>query len=91
MTRLDLLQWWVSSSSMRIKWELSTDEAMDVGCLFMRRLAGSAIARWYSGGFGLQYSGPDGIETTLGWEHDRAHLLSCAEHEGLEIVDTLYP
>lgn len=89
MTRLDLLQWWVTA--MRIKYELSPSEALDVGCLLMRRLAEIRDRDGIRVGLVLQYSGPDGIENTLGWEHDRARLLDCAKHEGLEIVDTLYP
>jgi hypothetical protein len=89
MTRLNLLQWWVSSSSMRIKWELSTDEAKEVGCLLMQRLARLRDNYMARLALVVQYSGPEVIERPLHWEKDRSYILSCAEREGLEIVDTL--
>jgi hypothetical protein len=91
MTRLNLLQWWVSSSSMRIKWELSTEEAKEVGCLLMQRLARIRDQRAIRLALVVQYSGPEIIEQPLHWERDRSYILACAERQGLEVVDTLEP
>src|SRR5262249_28536813 len=89
MTRLNLLEWWVSSSSMRIKWELSPEEAKEVSCLLMRRLARIRDQRGIRVALVVQYSGPEIIESTLHWEADRSSILGCAERERLEVVDTL--
>ncbi len=91
MTRLNLLQWWVSSSSTRIKWELSTCQVNEVSCLLMRRLAHIRDQRGIRVAFVVQYSGPEIMENPLHWEKDRSFILGCAEREGLEVVDTLGP
>lgn len=87
MTRLNLLQWWVTS--MRIKWELSESEGVDVSCLLMRRLADVRDREGIRVALVIQYSALEAIEDPLHWESDRARTLGCAKHQGLQIVDTL--
>jgi hypothetical protein len=91
MTRLNLLQWWVSSSSMRIKWELSTEQAKEVSCLLMRRVARIRDQRGIRVALVVQYSAPEIMEQTLHWEADRSYVVDCAEREGLDVVDPLEP
>jgi hypothetical protein len=91
MTRLNLLQWWVSSPSMRIKYALSEKQANEVSCLLMRRLARIRDQRQIRVALVVQYSGPEIIEQPLHWEADRSQILDCARREGLEVVDTLEP
>ncbi len=91
MTRLNLLQWWVSSSSMRIKWELSPEQAKEVSCLLMRRLAHIRDQRGIRVALVVQYSAPEIMEKPLHWEADRSYIVGCAGREGLEVVDTLEP
>jgi len=88
MTRLDLLQWWVSPS-MGLKFALSADQATDVSCLLMRRLAQMRDREGIKVALVFQYSALDGLSSKLAWEPDRDRLLSCANREGLAIVDTL--
>jgi hypothetical protein len=89
MTRLNLLQWWVSSHSMRIKFELSPEQAKEVSCLLMRRLAHIRDQRGIRVALVVQYSGPEIMEQPLHWEADRSYIIGCARREGLELVDTL--
>jgi hypothetical protein len=91
MTRLNLLQWWVASPSMRIKWELSPEQAKEVSCLLMRRLAHIRDQRGIRVAMVVQYSAPEIMEQPLHWEADRSAVIGCAEREGLEVVDTLEP
>jgi hypothetical protein len=91
MTRLNLLQWWVSSNSMRIKWELSPEQAKDVSCLLMRRLAYIRDQRGIRVALVVQYSAPEIMEEPLHWEADHSYILGCAEREGLQVVDMLEP
>jgi hypothetical protein len=91
MTRLNLLQWWVSSSAMRIKYELSQEQAKEVSCLLMRRLARIRDQRRIRVALVVQYSGPEIMEHPLHWEADRSYILDCARREALEVVDTLEP
>jgi len=91
MTRLNLLQWWVSSSSMRLKYELSPEQAREVSCLLMRRLAHIRDQRGIRVALVVQYSAPEIMEQPLHWEADRSAVTGCAEREGLEVVDTLEP
>jgi hypothetical protein len=85
MRRLDLLQWWVTS--MRNTYELSEGEALDVGCLLMRRLAdirdrGTRVV------LVVQYSALEVTEQSAPWESNHAHVIACARNQGLEIIDT---
>ncbi len=86
MTRLDLLQWWVSPA-MTTKFALSKEDGLEVSCLLMRRLG--ALRDRYRIGVGLvfQYGGPDGIATTVPWQTDLTYVSRCAEKEHLPIVD----
>jgi hypothetical protein len=89
MGRLDLLQWWVSPTLAVNKIVLSNDEAVAVSCRLMRRLAelrGHANLRI---ALVFQYSGPEAIDRTLAWEPDHARVVTCAEREGLDVVDAL--
>ncbi len=88
MTRLDLLQWWVSSP-MGTKYVLSNDEAVNVTCLLMRRLGELRDHSDVRVALVLQYAGTEGIEPTLGWEADRARVMTCAERQRLEVFDVL--
>jgi hypothetical protein len=90
MTRLNLLQWWVSSS-MATKIVLSNEEAVEVTCLLMRRIAELRDRSNVRIGLIFQYSGTDGIGPTLGWETDRARVVGCAEQNRLDVVDVLDP
>jgi hypothetical protein len=86
ITRLDLLQWWVTS--MRIKYELSESEALDVGCLLMRRLADIRDRYGIRVALIIQYSALEVTEQSAAWEHAHDQVPACAEKAGLEIVDT---
>jgi hypothetical protein len=88
VTRLDLLQWWVSPS-MAIKFALSPDEAVDVTCLLMQRLAQMRDREGIKVAVVLEYAGPDGLESKLTWDGDRDRVLACARRERLDIVDVL--
>jgi hypothetical protein len=90
MTRLDLLQWWVSQA-MATKFVLSDSQAVDVTCLLMRRLAELRDQYNVSVFLVFQYSAIDGTESKIHWEADRARVFGCAGQEKLEIVDTLGP
>lgn len=87
MTRLNLLQWWGDPAS--IKWELTPDEAVQVGCLLMRRMADIGPRYHIPVALVVQYSGLEPMEQPLHWEHDRDQLLACARSQPLEVVDTL--
>jgi len=87
MTRLNLLQWWGDPGSNRF--ELTPDEAVQVGCLLMRRMAEIGTRNNIPVALILQYSGLEPMEQPLHWEHDRDRLLSCAHDQPLEVVDTL--
>jgi hypothetical protein len=91
MTRLNLLQWWVASSSMRIRYGLPPEQAKEVSCLLMRRLARIRDQRWIRVALVVQYSAPEIMERPLHWEADRSYIVGCAGREGLEVVDTLEP
>jgi hypothetical protein len=86
MTRLDLLQWWVTS--MRIKYELSESEALDVGCLLMRRLADIRDRQGIRAALIIQYSALEVADQPAAWERAHDQVRACARKEGLEIVDT---
>jgi hypothetical protein len=86
MTRFDLLQWWVTS--MRIKYELSESEALDVGCLLMRRLADIRDRHGIRVALIIQYSALEVAEQSAAWERAHDEVPACARKEGLEIVDT---
>ena len=88
MARLDLMQWWVSPS-MATKYALPVNQAVDVSCLLMRRLAQMRDRTGIKVVLVFQYAGPDGLDSKLGWHTDRDRVLACSEQEGLEVVDVL--
>jgi hypothetical protein len=87
MTRLNLLQWWGNPES--IKFELSPDEAVQVGCLLMHRIADIRDRSGIPVALVVQYSGVEAMEQPLHWQRDRNQLLACAQDRSLEVVDTL--
>lgn len=88
MTRLNLLQWWVLPS-MATQFALSGQEAVEIGCLLMQRLAQLGQRTGVRVALVFQYAGPDGINPTLAWENDRRRITACAAQQIPEIVDTL--
>jgi hypothetical protein len=88
MTRLDLMQWWVSPS-MAVKFALSADQAVEVGCLLMQRLAQIRDRTGIKVALVFQYSGLDGLDSKLSWDRDRDRVLACSEREGLDVIDVL--
>ncbi len=88
MTRLDVMQWWVSPS-MATKVALSADQAVEVSCLLMQRLAQIGDREGIKVALVFQYSGADGLETKLAWDGDRDRVLACAKRERLDVVDVL--
>jgi hypothetical protein len=89
MTRLDLVQWWDAPALAVTKMANSSDEAVDVTCHLMRRLADLRDRSNVRIDLVLQYAGTEGIEPTLAWEADHARIVGCAEREALEVIDTL--
>jgi hypothetical protein len=87
MTRLNLLQWW--AVPIPGKYEISNDEAVDVGCLLMRRLGELRDRHNIPVAVVFQYSGPEVMDAALAWEKDRDRIIGCAERARLEIVDIL--
>jgi hypothetical protein len=87
MTRLNLLQWWVAAT-YRTKAELTPGEAVQVGCLLMRRIADIGARNNIPVALIVQYSALEPTEQPLHWQHDREELLACAQHQSLEVVDT---
>lgn len=87
MMRLNLLQWWVTPA--RNKFVLSNDESVDVTCLLLKRLGELRDRYKIPVTVVFQYSGVDGMSTTLPWEADRERLLGCAEQARLKIIDLL--
>ena len=85
MTRLNLLQWW--AVPIPGKYEISNDEAVDVGCLLMRRLGELRDRHNIPVAVVFQYSGPEVMDAALAWEKDRDRIIGCAERARLEIVD----
>ena len=86
MTRLNLLQWWGDPGS--IKFELTPEDAVKVGCLLMRRMADIGSRYHIPVALVVQYSGLEPMEQPLHWEHDREQLLACARNQPLEVIDT---
>ena len=88
MTRLNMLQWWVSPA-MSVKFAVSDAEALEVSCLLMRRIAQLRDQYGIKVILVLQYSGVDGLTSPLAWKADRDRMLGCIEHQHLELVDFL--
>jgi lysophospholipase L1-like esterase len=86
MTRLDLLQWWVAA--VRTRYELSEREALDVGCLLMRRLADFRDHNHVRVALVVQYAALEVKTQSAGWERDHARVLGCAREQSIEVVDT---
>lgn len=87
MTRLNLLQWWISPPNMRNKLTLSDREAVEVSCLLMQRL-GDLHDRYKTPvALVIQYGALDGIDSTVAWEKDRAYVTHCAEQQHLPVAD----
>jgi hypothetical protein len=86
--RLDLMQWWVSPS-MATKFALSTDQAVETSCLLMQRLAQIRDREGIKVALVFQYSGADGLDSKLAWDHDRDRVLACSQREGLDVIDVL--
>ena len=87
MKRLNVLQWWGAPES--IKFELTPDEAVQVGCLLMHRIADIRTRSGIPVVLVVQYSGPEAIEQPLHWQHDREQLLACERDQSLTVIDTL--
>jgi hypothetical protein len=88
MTRLNELQWWVAPS-MAIKFEMTESEADDVTCLLMHRLAQFRDQTGVKMALVVQYSALDGLTDKLSWQADHDRVMSCAQRENLDIIDTL--
>ena len=87
MMRLDLLQWWISPANMSSNFIQSQQEALEVSCLLMRRLGEFRDRYKTFVALVFQYGGPDGAESALSWEKDRAYVSRCAEQQHLPVVD----
>jgi hypothetical protein len=87
MTRLNLLQWWVSPA-VPTNYVMSKEEADKVSCLLIGRLR--ELRNSYNIPIALvfQHGALDGLEATLGyWEADRVVITRCAEQEHVPVVD----
>ncbi len=87
MVRLNLLQWWVSPANVSSNFVQSQSQAVEVSRLLMRRLGELRDRYKIHVALVFQYGGPDGIESVLPWERDRADVSRCAEIESFPIVD----
>jgi hypothetical protein len=91
MARLNLLQWWVSPAVMPQQIVLSEQQAVEVTCLLMQRL-GELRERYRTPvALVFQYGGPDGLESAVSWEKNRARVSQCAEQQHLPVVDIFQP
>jgi hypothetical protein len=86
MTRLNLLQWWVSPA-LPTQYALSWAQAVQASCLLMRRLGGLRDSSKIPVALVFQHGALDGLEVTLSWEADRSSVTRCAEQERLPVVD----
>lgn len=88
MKRLDLLQWWIGSATLN-RYAITTEQALDVACLLMRRLGKVVTDNGVAGGVVIQYSGPEVMKSEIPWHRDLLKIGECARDAGLGFVDTL--
>jgi hypothetical protein len=84
MTRLNLLQWWMTVGSTIVN---SDSDALEISCVLIKRL-GQLRDRYHAKiVFVLQYSGDE----PLGIYHDPqgAAFIGCIYREGFQIVDVM--
>jgi lysophospholipase L1-like esterase len=88
MTRLDLRTAWLGQGALNV-YSNSTAQALEVGCLLMRRFGQLAADNDARAALVLQYSGPEIMKDSIPWYEDFQRIASCAQKAGVEVVDLL--